>query len=144
MLQRHCINAGVLAQYLDSSLARDSRGHQGLSSTAGGSKEADKHVRAAIKTALTPAALATSDGNKPHNFQLNYCTQSGVDLLDSFATTARDMGSASSCVLDPIVWGQGCLCAIWPRGQMDTELDMKIMAEPAEHESAAKEVLEGD
>ena len=27
---------------------------------------------------------------------------------------------------------------------MDTELDMKIMAEPAEHESAAKEVLEGD
>ena len=102
-------------------------------------------MRAAIKTALTPAALATSDRNKPHKFQLNYCSQSGVNLMQSFAKVANDMSLAPSYVFDHgVVWNFGCLCAVWPRAELDMEYDMKILAEPAEHKSAAKDILDGD
>ena len=130
---------------VSSLLTKNRQTVSGLSLTAGGSKEADRHVRAAIKTALTPAALATSEGHKAHKFQLNYCTRSGVNMMESFAKVAHDLGSSSSCVYDhSVVWEHGCLCAVWPQAQLDMEYDMKIMAEPEEHKSAAKDILDGD
>ena len=37
-----------------------------------------------------------------------------------------------------------CLCAIFDLGAMVREYDLKVMAEPAMHASAAKEILESE
>ena len=66
-------------------------------------------------------------------------------MMESFAKVPNDVGSASTCVFDhTVVWNHGCLCAVWPRAELEMEYDMKIMAEPAEHESATKDALDGD
>lgn len=104
-----------------------------MCSTAGG-KEADKQVRAAIKTALTPAARATANRNKPASFQLNHANRYGSNSGQPYAHTMYD-------------WTLGehsYLCALWARADLNSEYEMKIMAEPAVHESAAKEILKGD
>ena len=114
---------------------------------ADGSKEVEKQVRAAIKTALTPATLATSDRSKPHKCQLNHCNLNGVinQLMVPFGKVAENTSSAATTVSDDItVWKSGCLCAVWPRAELDVEYNMTIMAEPEVHESAAKGILDGE
>lgn len=65
--------------------------------------------------------------------------------MESFAKVPNDVGSVSTCVSDhTVVWNHGCLCAVWPRAELEMEYDMKIMAEPVEHESAAKDALDGE
>ena len=95
-----------------------------------GGKEADKQVRAAIKTALTPAARATP--NRPYT--LNHCDRYGSNSRMPY----------TQALYDPTIGQHIYQCAVWSRADLNMEYDMKIMAEPAVHESAAKEILEGD
>lgn len=63
--------------------------------------------------------------------------------MKPFAKVACD--SAPKCGFDHgVVCNFGCLCAVWPQAELDMEYDMKILAEPAEHTSAAKDILDGD
>ncbi|KAL3157879.1 hypothetical protein ABBQ32_012289 [Trebouxia sp. C0010 RCD-2024] len=100
------------------------------SSISRGGKEADKQVRAAIKTALTPAARATPNRNKP--YALSHCNRYGSNSGQPYTQTLYDW----------TVDQHSYLCAVWSRAELNMEYNMKIMAEPAVHESAAKEVLE--
>lgn len=62
-----------------------------------------------------------------------------------FGKVAENMSSAATTVSDDItVWKSGCLCAVWPRAELDVEYNMKIMAEPEVHESAGKDILDGE
>lgn len=111
-----------------------------LCSAAGG-KEADKQIRAAIRTALAPAAqavparkslLASSSSNTAYTFQLNHSNRYGNNTGQPCTQLWYDGGD------------QNCMCAVWPRAELGMEYNIRIMAEPAMHESAAKEILEGD
>lgn len=97
-----------------------------------GGKEADKQARAAIKMALTPAARATPNRNKP--YALNHCDRYGSNSRLPY----------TQALYDPTIGQHIYQCAVWSRADVNMEYDMKIMAEPAVHESAAKEILEGD
>ena len=88
-------------------------------------------MTAAIKSALTPAALNTSNSSARQTFQLKNCSRNGVPTGDPITATVN------SEVTDHM-----CLCAIWPA--MDMEYNLEVMAKPTVHESAAKDILDGN
>lgn len=102
-------------------------------------------MRAAIRTALTPAALATSSKSKHHTFQLNYCDRYGMNTGLPF-TEAADTLDYNTMVYNHNlgISDYSCLCAVWPRTALNSEYNIKILAEPAVHESAAKDILDGE
>lgn len=97
-----------------------------------GGAEADKHVRAAIKKALTPAALPGAA--KGCMFALNVSNSRGMNSRHPFSmkTNFHD------------IFGNGFLCAVWGAQDLAKEYDMKVMAEPVVHESADKDLLAGE
>ena len=97
-----------------------------------GGAEADKQVRAAIKKALAPAALA---GNAdPSVFALNCSDRRSENSNSSFSVKSPHPGY-DGCVF---------LCAVWDRLALAREYNMQILAEPAVHESAEEERLAGE
>ncbi|KAL0037451.1 hypothetical protein WJX79_008678 [Trebouxia sp. C0005] len=94
-----------------------------------GGPEADKHVRAAISKALTPAALPGLA--KRSSFALSMSNRAGFNDGTPFS------------VRFPLPEYDDCtfLCAVWDKETLAQEYNMKIMAEPVVHESADKDLL---
>ena len=102
---------------------------------AGVHKKADGYVRSAIRTALTPAARIKPSQLKPHSFALYHSDRHGSNSDRPFTAP-----SPGHCMVD--LYGV-YLCAVWDPAVLAREYDMKTMAEPAVHASAAADILAG-